>query len=840
MLSFQYLKQFFPEEQDQEQVAKLLGLEFREPVPLKEKKPGPQQSIALPPVTELPPESPSAVRFPPDEKNLQFPYVYGYEPIQVNTSTEQPDWYRKTDVFIDAIESPIGQPAPPVPLSTWEEIWPYLHNLFRDYKQTNTLDTRRIIDSTIKRKPLTRIPWKNKLRWPAGMVLIVDCSQHLNPFYNDYLALARSINEWFRGRVRVVVCIDSERQLYVYEGSLHEGFPLQGANQHILYTGDLGLLDNQGISRARWFLLAQSLCFQGTRFDALLIVHPTDWDTRLENHIRLHHWDSGTLTSVRGNICTGQGALHNSREQTEELLAFLSMAIQISPGLVRGVRQRLGLHVSVEALIRQHGALYGNNQRFQWCSKDVQKKYAERLCTMDQGLREEVWNIIAACESILPFELQIEQRQKAGKKLNGKQVAFVRRLVKSVKEQTIPADNEMVLDWIGRMIERSTGEQWGETVGLLAQYYNKRKPDVSVPVEVDWSEVSEWDFPSGEERNVVLLHSGNSLHLRSADEASTSGVEIARCTVNRKSALEIISGIETGKRSVMEDQTIALSEGVQEVRVSGAAEKLTIRTMTCPHWATGIGRDRYGLFTEVTVKGVSFIMRWIEPGRFLMGSPEGEAERSSSEGPQHEVTLATGFWLADTACSQELWLAVMGNNPSRFSEDSQLQHPVENVGQKMLKEFITKLNKELGDEAFCLLSEAQWEYACRAGTTTPFWFGESLNPELANYNGKYPYNNGKEGTSREQTMPVRSFQPNPWGLYQMHGNVWELCQDGWHDSYKDAPQDGAPWEEGGEEGRTVCRGGSWNDDGWSLRSAYRYIDAIDYGNIGFRLARGPL
>ncbi|MBM9520779.1 formylglycine-generating enzyme family protein, partial [Desulforhopalus vacuolatus] len=197
-----------------------------------------------------------------------------------------------------------------------------------------------------------------------------------------------------------------------------------------------------------------------------------------------------------------------------------------------------------------------------------------------------------------------------------------------------------------------------------------------------------------------------------------------------------------------------------------------------------------------------------------------------------------GVWLAETVCTQQLWVLVMGDNPAKFQSDN--LNPVEEIRGKMALEFISAVNSRSAGLNVRLPSETEWEYACRAWTITPFWFGEELTPDDANYDGDNPYNNGKKGEYRKETMPVKSFQPNPWGLYQMHGNVWEWCQDRWHDSYRGTPpQDGSPWEEGGDENRAVCRGGSWNSLGWRLRSACRYYGIIDYGYYGFRLARGP-
>ncbi|PIE61082.1 MAG: sulfatase-modifying factor protein [Desulfobacterales bacterium] len=259
-------------------------------------------------------------------------------------------------------------------------------------------------------------------------------------------------------------------------------------------------------------------------------------------------------------------------------------------------------------------------------------------------------------------------------------------------------------------------------------------------------------------------------------------------------------------------------------------------------WADSYGQDRYGVWQGVFVKDIECRFRWIPPGEFMMGSPEDEPERRDAEGPLHRVTFAKGFWLAETACTQELWQTVTGKNPSRF-EKERGQHPVENVSWDDAVDFIDTLNRQVPGLDVRLPSEAEWEYACRAGTDTPFWFGHELTPDKANYSGNYPYNHGPKGEYRDKTVPVKFFKQNPWGLYQMHGNVWEWCQDRWHSNYydEDIPDDGSAWEDG-EDNARVCRGGSWFSYGRYLRSAYRFngIPDFRFDFIGLRLARGPL
>ena len=274
---------------------------------------------------------------------------------------------------------------------------------------------------------------------------------------------------------------------------------------------------------------------------------------------------------------------------------------------------------------------------------------------------------------------------------------------------------------------------------------------------------------------------------------------------------------------------LALQQREQAEAERKAAEEAKFN----PAWASSAGNDQYGRYADLVVKGITQRFRWIEAGTFLMGSLQSEPERRDSE-TQHSVTFQQGFWLADTACTQALWVAVMGNNPAYFTDD--LQNPVEQVSWDDVQGFLQRLNQCVSGLNAGLPSEAQWEYACRAGTTTAFSFGNSISPHQANYDGNYTYEGGgSKGEYRQKTVPVKSFTPNPWGLYQMHGNVWEWCQDTW-DSYEHTPTDGSAGS-GGDAGRRVLRGGSWSFNPFRLRSAARYSLTPDYRslNYGFRL-----
>jgi formylglycine-generating enzyme required for sulfatase activity/uncharacterized caspase-like protein len=246
------------------------------------------------------------------------------------------------------------------------------------------------------------------------------------------------------------------------------------------------------------------------------------------------------------------------------------------------------------------------------------------------------------------------------------------------------------------------------------------------------------------------------------------------------------------------------------------------------------------LGNDITLEMVS-----IPGGSFKMGSPSGEKGRSSSESPQHDVDVSA-FFMGKYPVTQAQWRRVaalpkvnrdLQLDPSWSTED---RRPVERVSWYEAVEFCSRLSKHT-DKEYRLPSEAEWEYACRAGTTTPFHFGETITTDLANYNGN-TYASEPKGEYRQETTEVGSFPPNGFGLYDMHGNVLEWCLDDWHDNYQGAPTDGSAWFDNNDNlyqkrGRVVLRGGSWDSAPDDCRSAYRLNATRDYrlSSFGFRV-----
>jgi formylglycine-generating enzyme required for sulfatase activity len=225
----------------------------------------------------------------------------------------------------------------------------------------------------------------------------------------------------------------------------------------------------------------------------------------------------------------------------------------------------------------------------------------------------------------------------------------------------------------------------------------------------------------------------------------------------------------------------------------------------------------------------------VPAGEFMMGSPENEEERLAYEGPQYPVKISSPFAVGRFAVTFDEWDACVADG---HCVGSSLLHagdegwgrgrrPVIHVSWNDAKTYVSWLSKKTG-KSYRLLTEAEREYVTRAGTTTPFWWGTSISPDQANYNSVYSYGGGGKTPvmASHGTVPVDNFAPNPWGLYQVHGNILEWVEDCWHENYDRAPSDGSAWA-AGECGRRVLRGGNWYLLAWRLRSAARFRSEPD-------------
>jgi formylglycine-generating enzyme required for sulfatase activity len=317
-----------------------------------------------------------------------------------------------------------------------------------------------------------------------------------------------------------------------------------------------------------------------------------------------------------------------------------------------------------------------------------------------------------------------------------------------------------------------------------------------------------------------------------------------------------------GDKAVAVADFAKLGKGKQEIKIAGIRLQIpqffTFETVTVNPQGKIIHREtKQAQYLTENIGETTLEMVYIPGGTFTMGSPEGEGYSSAK--PQHPVTIKP-FLMGKYPVTQAQWEAVanlpkiqndLDPNPSDFKGKNR---PVENVSWNDTIEFCARLSKKTGKN-YRLPSEAEWEYACRAGTTTPFHFGETITPDLANYDGNHPYGEGPKGIYRQETTPVGSFQvANAFGLYDMHGNVWEWCADPWHDNYEGAPTDGRVWDENNNDnhyrnyidllvnikndnGTRLLRGGAWCNVSNVCASGLRYYYIARYvsNDNGFRV-----
>jgi formylglycine-generating enzyme required for sulfatase activity len=344
-------------------------------------------------------------------------------------------------------------------------------------------------------------------------------------------------------------------------------------------------------------------------------------------------------------------------------------------------------------------------------------------------------------------------------------------------------------------------------------------------------EALDYEYPLGMQSRSELKQLQQQ-HLKLRDE------DVLKIASRLESELSLELGLELGLEDQSELNEILVDESLPEPDVQQQEPVLVYPTfefevVRLDPSGKVINRQQHQAeyFSLELSNGVMLDMVSIPGGTFWMGSPDGVG--GDCERPRHQVAIAP-FFMSKFAITQEQYEAVIGKNPSNFKGT---KRPVEQVSWFDAIAFCEQLS-QLSQRQFTLPSEAQWEYACRAGTETPFYFGETISTDQANYDGDSIYGSGKKGQYREQTTDVGTFPPNLFGLYDMHGNVSEWCADHWRETYQGALTDGSAWETEEKNASRLLRGGSWYYGPGGCRSAYRdhySPDCRDF-SIGFRVA----
>ena len=787
-----------------------------------------------------------------------------------------------------------GQPrveAVAAPLLNWSQIAPRLRSLLGELGATREIDVARAVDRLSQGNVAEHLPCRRRRQWGATVQLWTDTSERLVPYQSDFRMILQQLLARL-GEERIELFSGHRPQGFVWNyaprGKDKTGYRMAAAGSHVLVLGDLGCLEQgrDGIVDD-WVAFGRLLRGRGCHPLALVPCSTARVPKELRKLFRLH-----TLAPLRGHLDSS-----GSMAAVRRLLRLISFAIRVEPGLLRECRRllpELG-DPALEAALWQQPEMVGR---------------VEAAGTL--GPRELIEPLIEEFEQLESPDLRrrvLETfkrwRWRNGKRGLGCEIFFeeLSRLSAATRELLPPKDNaDLEASW--RWFSRRVVEQSPETREPLMDYAYRMLQRESVqsrmnPLISDSLSRIRGHFggkqpppPSRGMVRIMLTQHGQGWGAQCVSDEDLGRRELPGswlATLRARSATLFLrpGSLEPPKAGPVPTLDAPPPEAWQPIEIPSAGVvqlspssegRLAVRT-DCEGVelvrerksavALASGRDRFGLWELTAIPNkngppVRVRWRWIPPGTFWMGSPENEPGRWKHEGPRHLVTLTKGYWIAETPCTQQLWQAVMGENPSWFQND---QHPVETVSWLKVQEFLKQLRQIAPDLGVDLPTEAQWEYACRASSETALYpteagdgtidiLGERNAPLLdpiawyggnsaapANIIQTWNSSGWKEKQrphSQASTQPVGLKIPNAWGLFDMLGNVWEWCQDEWGGYRSELEID--PVRLGDVESSDVsrvCRGGSWFSHARGVRCAVRLHDPADtQGNLlGFRLVR---
>ena len=787
--------------------------------------------------------------------------------------------------------NPAIQGPPRLALTPDVRLGAFLRQQLRRPRFTQELDTMRWVAELARGSLPRQLPRRQRLAWGQAAGVFVHGGSSLEPLLADAHALIQRVRHEAGPVVHVAWWVDGEGW-YVPQGEqwvLRKARHLPAVARALLVNAapQANTSDWHRLGWQRLWRLAQqpgavtALCPWGAassvRPDASATAKPLPWPGAM----RWVAWEHGRPLGQGRPALPGVPADTLARG-VERLLSFFTLAVRVEPDLLRAMRLRLGLPAQVEPLVWRHPAVQDYSLAVQFHT-DRLPAYRHALRQEPLALRQAVAGLVRAYHVTLSPFIQLEEGALAAElaELPEESRAGLRwhDLAQRMQAQPQGAEAQAAARYVARTQGRVGPGVWQASPGLartwvLARQDGLRRGTAQVPDGLPAAWVAQWLGAAGAQDGqplnlpwwLVLRPDGLWLEPEApqrnqgghydawplpGDVVRPSGLVVQ---VGDEPPVWMAAGVAQphhlrpalpdaqGWRVRMGHQTVGVCEvirpswatglgsGRQGVQVSfqtpwGEAHRLPWTGKT-HHGPDGFGTDAFGLYWDFQLPQKPALVqrfRWIEPGSFLMGSPETEPERQDREGPQHQVTLTQGFWLADTACTQALWLAVVGGeNPSYFKGNDEL--PVEQVSwDDVMKAFMPKLQALLpeGVEA-TLPSEAQWEYACRAGSSTAYVWGDEVNPQLANIN-------------TNKTTPVKTYPTNPWGLFDMHGNVFDWCFDGQRTYAEGETVD--PLGAVGD-GPRALRGGSWFYFAGIARSAYRDVSGRGYrwDFRGFRVA----
>ena len=713
------------------------------------------------------------------------------------------------------------------PVVGWPRLWRALDEALRSDVPHHAVDVDGFVEQTARGEVLFELPRRSS-RELGDTVLVIDRSPRLELFWRDKASLHDALKRKLGPASITVMSVTAPKQIF------EEPRP----GRQWMVVGDLGLYGDGQIRRAWGAWAARTKRRLGHPPLALIPCPRRGW-----HGAHLGNWQA--LDWSAPNRSTGRAMAKGSRDELQTqaldtLLCLASVAMRLETGLLRDLRLLVpGAGLDTEIEIRRHPAVLSSGRlglsldpsavrplrrRFMDLPEPIQRSTIEALRAWHEESLPEVWMtemIGLLGEGLSPDFFDEQSMSRSLKLLTGINAVVARP---SSQGDALEVDTDSFLWRLGQWGSEGiwTHPESRESFERGFRALKARYPESAYPVGVtpDMMVDRSANLPI---RKVKIHQVGAALRARDVEAVPGS----FWCELSFREPEVVVS---FGKSQPViwrpDDGGLALADSSERCSFVTDVERVDLEPWAEPDWATASGRDQFGLWASFELGGVEQRMRWIPPGRFLMGSPEAEDGRFDWEGPQHEVVLTEGFWLAETPCVQELWRAVMGDDPSHFKGD---RRPVEQVSWKDCQTFLDRLNFEFREFEFELPTEAEWEYACRAGTDTPTWLGtESANLERIAW-----YRSNSDG----QTHEVAEKAPNPLGLYDVLGNVWEWCWD-WQGDYS---PDSTVDPEGPEQGSDrVFRGGAWGSQARSVRAAYRGWNDPGYRsrNLGFRLSRG--
>ena len=742
----------------------------------------------------------------------------------------------------------------PEPQSPWSRLWPALRNALQGSAKTRNPDLPKLLRMWGRGEVVHRIPHETRRVWAERVALWVDRGSRTLPFRSDQNEVYRRLLDCCGYRGVQVRVIDSADQATVTARGLDYAAGVRlNPEQPVLVLGDLAAYGSKE-EQAAWLRTAQRLRLADVRIAALAPVPQRLMPSSLAETWSVVPWERG-----RTALLSFPGVMEERQARAERLLLLASPAGFVQPGLLRALRRLLPAsdtdaatevdvfrHPDVRAadgmgFVLHGGAAARHRQAFaEQESPQLKVQVSQTIWHWHEHVPRELLHVETLSWLSLDRSEEVPPPGPVSEAL-----VFAERLATTLRTGTEPTPIAAAAKRCALAMLESLPDSANDGLPALQQL---REATFVGAAQPQWWSVRQVG-------DTLVFKASADSAWPSSDRGPGSPVAWLRAAGSHLEA----------KWERGSSFSLALEDGLRiPLRSQG---RLTLRSLRSTvtiapwqpePWATAAGRDRYGLWADASIEGITVRFRYIPPGRFMMGLPESKAKRYSDEGPQHQVTWTQGYWLADAPCTQAVWERVMGENPSRFMS---ADRPVEQVSWDECQEFVKRLNERNPGLMARLPSEAEWEHACLAGTETETWVGDlvllggnnaPLLDEIAWYGGNsgqdYELANGYDTTAwpdkqypdtKAGTHGVGKKQANPHGLYDVLGNVLEWCLDMYGTYEAQAATNPTPSTMGS---RRVNRGGSWDCFAWDVRAAERGRDSPGdrYGNLGFRLARGQV